>query len=68
MILQHAMATNLTSSMVSGVQTKTEEWSRRGVGGAGDGLNTVVRAQELCESRGGRPGLPSLINIRFLWT
>ena len=27
-----------------------------------------VRAQELCESRGGRPGLPSLINIRFLWT
>ena len=26
------------------------------------------RAQELCESRGGRPGLPSLINLRFLWT
>ena len=26
------------------------------------------RAQELCESRGGRPGLPSLINPRFLWT
>ena len=25
------------------------------------------RAQELCESRGGRPGLPSLINLRFLW-
>ena len=24
------------------------------------------RAQELCES--GRPGLPSLINLRFLWT
>ena len=24
--------------------------------------------QELCESRGGRPGLPSLINLRFLWT
>ena len=22
-----------------------------------------VRAQELCESRGGRPGLPSLINL-----
>ena len=26
------------------------------------------RGQELCESRGGRPGLPSLINLRFLWT
>ena len=26
------------------------------------------RAQELCESRGGRPGLPSLIRLRFLWT
>ena len=26
------------------------------------------RAQELCESRGGRPGLPSLVNLRFLWT
>ena len=25
-------------------------------------------AHELCESRGGRPGLPSLINLRFLWT
>ena len=22
---------------------------------------------KLCESRGGRPGLPSLINLRFLW-
>ena len=27
-----------------------------------------VRAQELCKSRGGRPGLPSLISLRFLWT
>ena len=26
------------------------------------------RAQELCESRGGRPRFPSLINRRFLWT
>ena len=26
------------------------------------------RAQELCESGGGRPGLPSLINLRLLWT
>ena len=26
------------------------------------------RTQELCESRGGRPGLPSLISLRFLWT
>ena len=26
------------------------------------------RAQELCECRGGRPGLPSLINLRLLWT
>ena len=27
------------------------------------------RAQELCHSSGGgRPGLPSLINFRFLWT
>ena len=22
----------------------------------------------VCESRGGRPGLPSLINLRFLWS
>ena len=27
-----------------------------------------IRAQGLCESRGGRPGLPSLISLRFLWT
>ena len=27
-----------------------------------------IRAQELCESRGGRPGLLSLMNLRFLWT
>ena len=27
-----------------------------------------LRARELCESRGGRPGLPSLISLRFLWT
>ena len=26
------------------------------------------RAQEYCESRGERPGLPSLLNLRFLWT
>ena len=26
------------------------------------------KAQELCESRGGRPGLPSLISLWFLWT
>ena len=38
MILQHAMATNLTSSMVSGVQTKTEEWSRKGGWGCGGWL------------------------------
>ena len=25
-------------------------------------------SHELCESRGGHPGLPSLINLRFLWT
>ena len=31
-------------------------------------LSSLFRAQELCESRGGRPGLPSLINLRFLWT
>ena len=29
---------------------------------------TLNRAQELCESPGGRPGLPSLISQRFLWT
>ena len=29
-----------------------------------------ARAQELCDSRGGRPGLPYLIliSLRFLWT
>ena len=26
------------------------------------------RAQELCVSQGGRPGLPSLISLRLLWT
>ena len=26
------------------------------------------RPQELCESRGGRPGFPSLISLRLLWT
>ena len=29
---------------------------------------SLFRAQELCESRGGRPGLLSLISLRFLWT
>ena len=28
----------------------------------------VCRTQELGESRDGRPGLPSLIRLRFLWT
>ena len=31
-------------------------------------LSAVDRAQELCESRGGRPGLPSLISLGFMWT
>ena len=31
------------------------------------GFSCKFRAQELCESRGGRPGLPSPINLRFLW-
>ena len=30
------------------------------------GLELLLRAQELCESRGGRPGPPSLISLRFL--
>ena len=29
---------------------------------------TRDRVQELCESRGGRPGVPSLISLRFLLT
>ena len=29
---------------------------------------TDRESQELCEGRAGRPGLPSLINLRFLWT
>ena len=28
----------------------------------------LARAQEVCESPGGRPGLPSLISLRFQWT
>ena len=43
--------------------------------GSSNWYNTLSRAQwasraaqELCESRGGRPGLPSLISLRFLWT
>ena len=31
-------------------------------------IYTLHITQELCESRGGRPGLPSLISLRFLWT
>ena len=31
-------------------------------------LEKSFRAHELCESRGGRPGLLSLISLRFLWT
>ena len=31
-------------------------------------VNNTGRVQELCESRDGRPGLPSLISLRFLWT
>ena len=30
--------------------------------------NVGARTQELCESRGGRRGLPSVINLWFLWT
>ena len=32
------------------------------------GRKATFRAQEPCESRGGRPGLQSLISLRFLWT
>ena len=32
------------------------------------GSRWFFRGQELCESRGGRSGLPSLISLRFLWT
>ena len=31
-------------------------------------LYTQELSELVCESRGGRPGLPSLINLRFLWT
>ena len=31
-------------------------------------INRINRALELCEGRGGRPGLASLISLRFLWT
>ena len=31
------------------------------------GVREKVRGQELSESRGGCPGLPSLISPRFLW-
>ena len=41
-------------------------WRRHGKGT--HSLHGPLRAQELCESRGGRPGLPSLISLRFLWT
>ena len=32
------------------------------------GNHGFLRAQELCENRGGGPGFPSLISLRFLWT
>ena len=30
--------------------------------------SSCSRAQDVCESRDGSPGLPSLINLRFMWT
>ena len=54
------------------VGTDMREQEAGGGGGGGYILHytgtTTIRAQELCESRSGRPGLPSLINLRFLWT
>ena len=42
------------------------EW----VGGGGGCIiiKVFIRAQELFKGRGGRLGLPSLINLRFRWT
>ena len=47
---------------------KEEEEERRRRRRRGKGGKMLFRAQELCEGRGGRPGLPSLISLRFLWT
>ena len=43
---------------------KGKEKEKKGVGGG----ERRSRAQELCESRGGRLGLSSLISLGFLWT
>ena len=50
----------LESSEASSVPDRTD--SRRAW------LRTLVDFSRLCESRGGRPGLPSLTSLRFLWT
>ena len=59
----------------AGLSPKRYCWGPRSLelGDEGDYTNryTVtirIRVQELCESRGGRPGLPSLISLRFMWT
>ena len=67
---QTTRRTRLSSRPASVLQSKL---CTRITGGWGCGYKTDIdtdglRAQELCESRGGRPGLPSLISLRFLWT
>ena len=58
----------------SGVTKSGRVWRKvpeNGARSVDKGLTLLLpssRAQGLCESRGGRPGLPSLISLRFLWT
>ena len=56
--LQGASGWGSSTGRVSGIQGMSEQLQVRSV--------ERHRAQELCESRGGRPGLPSLINLRLL--
>ena len=58
-IIVCSTATNLTPDEVGLVQAVPGQWLSQ---------DEEVRARELCESRGGRPGFPSLINLRFRWT
>ena len=57
-----------THFLSPGEQAKTK-WKRHTSASSGVKPDLLtLRAQELCESRSGRPGLPSLISLRFLWT
>ena len=57
-LLAKFLGAKMISRLISGPQYEEEEEEEE--------EKEEDRAQELCESPGGRPGLPSLISLRFL--